>query len=730
MRHPQRMKNNLNDFTCNESDLLRTYSRITDAVASVDRDYNVVYVNDVVVNLFPDVKESLIGKSVWELYPENENNELHRLAKKAFKTGIPQYFEKFSHRHQYWAEVNLYPSKEGLTVTYKDITKRKLEEMASHKVAMRNSLIIENMRDNFLLTDEDLNVVDINTAFCENSGYTRAELLKMNVTDFDAELTKESIIRNLKKALNRGTVLFDTKNKKKNGDIIDVEIALSEMKIDGKTYFASFGRDVSEFKATQEALRKSNERFELIGRTTQDAVWEIDMVTGERWANEMHQSLYGLNKMDEVPGSEEWEKRIHPDERQEVINSLDTAMGKRKNIWLTEYRFKTENRGWIHVYDRTYMVYDKNNILVRMVGSMLDITEVKKAEEQIRNQKRLSDVIINSLPGVFYLYSEKGKFLKWNENFETISGFTAEEIAGMQPLDFFDVKDQKVINDKIAEVMENGYGEVESHFHTKSGEFIPYYFTGLRTEINGEKCLIGTGINLAQVKKAEMELRIMEQQILEQKVAEQKKISRAIINSQEKQRNYIGRELHDNVNQILAGARLYMSMGSKQSDYARELIKYPLELLDSGITEIRTLTHKHVTPLREIVLKQLTEKLVENLLEKSKIKTTLVYEVTNCINEDIKTNIYRILQEHVNNIIKHAQCSEVLISIKEVGDNICITINDNGQGFDINKKREGIGLSNIMNRIQSFDGTFKLESSPGNGCKLKVILPRVESRQS
>jgi PAS domain S-box-containing protein len=686
-------------------------------------------VNDSVINLFSEIKESLIGKSIWELYPENENNTLHRLAKKALKSGKTQYFDKFSQRHQYWLEVNLYPSKDGLTVTYRDITKRKVEEMEGHKVAIRNSLIIESMRDNFLLTDSDLNVIDINPAFAENSGYTRDELLKMNVTDFDPEMTLTNIKRNLKKALNKGTVLFDTKNKRKNGEIVDVEVALSEMKIDGKIYFASFGRDVSEFKTTQEELRTTNERFQLISSTTQDAVWEVDMETGSRWANETHQSLYGLNNMDEVPGSEAWVNRIHPDEREEIIKSLDTAMGMRKNIWLEEYRFKTENRGWINVYDRTYMVYDKKNTLVKMVGSMLDITDLKKAEEQIRNEKRLSDVIINSLPGIFYLYSEKNKFLKWNKNFETISGFTSEEIAGMQPLDFFDENDQIVIGDKIKEVMEKGYGEAESHLHTKSNGCIPYYFTGLRTIIEGEKCLIGTGIDLTLIKKAEKELREMEQHILEQKVEEQKKISRAIINSQEKQRNYIGRELHDNVNQILAGARLYMSMGSKQSDYARELIKYPLELLDSGITEIRALTHKHVTPLGEIDLKQLTEKIVENLLEKSNIKTKLVYEVNRYIDEDIKTNIYRILQEHINNIIKHSKCSEVLISIKECGDDICINIDDNGQGFDTKKKREGIGISNIMNRIQSFDGSFKLESSPGNGCKLKVILPRVESIQ-
>lgn len=724
------MKNYSKDFTCTESDLLSVYNRITDAVLSVDKNYVINYVNDAVVRLFPDFKESFVGKSVWDLYPENENNTLHRLAKKALKTGKSQYFERFSHRHQFWVEVNLYPSVDGLTVTYRDITKRKMEEMENHKVATRNSLIIENMRDSFLLTDSNLNVVDVNEAFCENSGYSKSELLKMNVSDFDTEFTKEKLKGILKKSRGSQAILLDTKNRKKNGEIIDVEVAVSEMKIDGKTLLASFGRDVSEFKATQEELSKANERFELIGSTTQDAVWELDMITGKRWANEVHQALYGVNKTDEVPNSVEWEKRIHPDERQHIIASLDTAMGLRKNVWLEEYRFKTENRGWIQVYDRTYLVYNKKKELVRMVGSMLDITELKRAEEQIEDEKRLANVIINSLPGIFYLYSEKGQFLTWNKNFERISGFSAAEIAGMQPMDFFDIKDQKVINNKIAEVMEKGYGEVESHFHTKSGECIPYYFTGLRTEVNGEKCLIGTGINLAQVKKAEMELRIMEQHILEQKVAEQKKISRAIINSQEKQRNYIGRELHDNVNQILAGARLYMSMGSKQSDYAREIIKYPLELLDSGIAEIRALTHKHVTPLREIDLKQLTEKIVENLLAKANIKTTLVYEVSSIMDEDIKTNIYRILQEHINNIIKHSKCTEVQISIKECGDNIYMVINDNGQGFDINKKREGIGISNIMNRIQSFDGTFKMESSPGNGCKLKVILPRIESIQS
>jgi signal transduction histidine kinase len=165
-------------------------------------------------------------------------------------------------------------------------------------------------------------------------------------------------------------------------------------------------------------------------------------------------------------------------------------------------------------------------------------------------------------------------------------------------------------------------------------------------------------------------------------------------------------------------------MAGKQNEAVKQLIAYPMELLDRSIDEIRLLTHKHATPSKDIDLKQLIETLLTNLEESTPIKTKLIYDISDkVIGDDLKINIYRILQEQINNITKHAEPCNAYISIQADKDILNISIEDDGKGFDVNKKREGIGLSNMMNRIDSFNGEMVIESAPGKGCIIRIKIP-------
>ena len=94
------------------------------------------------------------------------------------------------------------------------------------------------------------------------------------------------------------------------------------------------------------------------------------------------------------------------------------------------------------------------------------------------------------------------------------------------------------------------------------------------------------------------------------------------------------------------------------------------------------------------------------------------YNITNeIIDDELKLNIYRIVQEQINNIVKHAAAINANISIEAVENVIRVLVTDDGKGFDINNKREGIGITNMLNRVESFNGKIDIESSPGNGCK-------------
>ncbi|MES1198199.1 MAG: ATP-binding protein, partial [Chitinophagaceae bacterium] len=237
---------------------------------------------------------------------------------------------------------------------------------------------------------------------------------------------------------------------------------------------------------------------------------------------------------------------------------------------------------------------------------------------------------------------------------------------------------------------------------------------------NSEKKVLGLMIAASDIT----EMKLMEQEMVSQKIQEQKKIIRAVLKAEEKERNKIGQELHDNVSQILTGTKLFLSLADKDEVVKKDLIKTSLELLDSAIQEIRSLSKSQVTPLKGVNLEALIYSLADKLNESSALKATVLYSVsTQVIEDDLKLNIYRIVQEQTNNILKYAGASNIWITIKEDYEFLYLQVEDDGKGFDPAQKRNGIGISNMINRVESFNGEFEIDSSPGNGCRLKIKIP-------
>ena len=148
-----------------------------------------------------------------------------------------------------------------------------------------------------------------------------------------------------------------------------------------------------------------------------------------------------------------------------------------------------------------------------------NITERKLAEAASEREHRFSEALIDSLPGVVYLYDDTFKFLRWNKNFERVTGYSAEEVARMTPLDFFAKSHQELLKSRIQEVFDTGGSNVEADFLSKDGSSIPYFFTGIRTTIGDKVCLIGIGIDISARKQLEAELTEWNQN-LEKRVTE------------------------------------------------------------------------------------------------------------------------------------------------------------------------------------------------------------------
>lgn len=207
----------------------------------------------------------------------------------------------------------------------------------------------------------------------------------------------------------------------------------------------------------------------------------------------------------------------------------------------------------------------------------------------------------------------------------------------------------------------------------------------------------------------------------------QRIISRAIIKAEEKERNRLGAELHDNVNQLLVSARLYIGLERKKPTKDPEYLNKADEHLSMAIEEIRQLTRRLTTSvLTNEGLERCIEEIAASMLELRDIRleTCISDEAVANLSAEQQLMVYRIIQEQTSNILKYAETKEAAISLQVVNNEAELIISDNGKGFDkTEQKLTGIGFSNIFNRVDAYDGKMEIISSPGNGCKLIVSFP-------
>lgn len=238
---------------------------------------------------------------------------------------------------------------------------------------------------------------------------------------------------------------------------------------------------------------------------------------------------------------------------------------------------------------------------------------------------------------------------------------------------------------------------------------------------------IGTCQDITEKIKAEQQLSRYSEQIAREREEHQRKLVRASIEGQERERAEIGRELHDNINQILAVTKAYIEAATQEKDMFEELLQRSVKNLQLAINEIRKISKSLVPPVMDKNgLIDSVQDLIENIRLVNPFAINFQYQKDQLRNISAQQQLalYRIVQEQFNNIIKHAQAHNVVIELSEKNNYIDLWIKDDGKGFDPREKRKGVGLSNILSRIELFDGQLEVISSKGQGCTLKIHVPK------
>ncbi|MFV8376634.1 PAS domain S-box protein [Flavobacterium sp. LB1P71] len=264
-------------------------------------------------------------------------------------------------------------------------------------------------------------------------------------------------------------------------------------------------------KRAEEAVFESQERYHTLTEVSPVGIFRTDIKGYTTYVNPRWCQISGLS-YEEALGNG-WLTAVHDDDKKTLFNNWENATYNQE-ISLSEFRFVRPDGSVSWVMGQAIPEKNTKNEVVGYIGTTTDITERKIAADLILKEKQLSETIINNLPGVFYLYDESGKFVKWNKNFEDVTGYNKEEIVEMSPLDLFDKEEKEKIRIRIKTVLENNSKRVknklpgiEIEFYTKAKTKIPYYINSLSIEYEGEKCVLGMGLDLTEIKKAEKQIK-------------------------------------------------------------------------------------------------------------------------------------------------------------------------------------------------------------------------------
>lgn len=384
---------------------------ITDAFFALNDEWQFTYLNQQAERLLQRKREELLGQCIWDEFPEAVGSLFYQEYHRAVTEQVSVAFETFYPPLNSWFAVHAYPGEQGLSVYFQNINDRKQTEKALLETTQLQRAILDSANYTIISTTSDGTIRTFNAAAERLLGYSAQEVVgkvtpliihdRAEVVERSRELTEE-----LRIPIEPGLECFVAKARlgvpdehewtyiRKDGSRFPVLLSVTALRdLDGNiTGFLSIGRDITERKLSENALRQSEERFQVIVKATNDAIWDWDLVNDTVWWSEGVKTVFGYDADEIEVHSTWWYKHIHPEEQDKVVRGIHAAIASRQSSWSDEYRFRRADESYAYVFDIGYIIYDYTGKPVRMMGGMTDITERKQAEERLQRQNRRSQL--------------------------------------------------------------------------------------------------------------------------------------------------------------------------------------------------------------------------------------------------------------------------------------------------------------------------------------------------
>jgi len=511
------------------------------------------------------------------------------------------------------------------------------------------------------------------------------------------------------------------------------------------------------------ALAASEERFRLVARATNDALWDWDFINNTVWWGEAFYKMFGYEKPAQRTERSFWLEKIHPDDREAVNESLDEVINSRKNQWTREYRFLKQSGQYAHILDRGYVLHDESGTPYRMLGSMFDITTMKNAEQRVASNIAQRKFLAESMPLIVWTVDPRGQVDFANKQFETYTGRHYREALGNNWQAFIHREDLSTLRERWASALEDKKDfALEVRVCNAAGE---YQWNLFRAKVRKDKDgrLLNLVITITDIHHQKVMNEVLENRVAE-RTKELENINNALEISNNDLQQFASVASHD-LQEPLRKIQLFS--GIIRDRFINELSETPRQYLEKImmssarmkvlITDILSFSRLSASDssFEPTNLKQIIDETLDDFEIVIKEKSAAIVIDDLPVIDAIPGQMRQIFQNLLSNALKFSQpgtrprivirgcriAHKSFDAPEQAEGAWCrITVQDNGIGFDeqfsvtifnlfqrLHSKDKyegsGIGLAITKKIIDKHSGLITARSEEGRGATFIIVLP-------
>lgn len=451
---------------------------------------------------------SITNRSFWDeqLHPEDKKRVLDHIEYILNRTTVNTWSDEYRFKKADGSYLHIYDRSYVMRDEYgkairmigsmADVTDLFFAREELNKSEEKYRTLVEQATDAIIVIDSNGRLVITNSAACTISKYTQEELSELTIFDIADKEDLEQHPFHFAELKDGKHVITERVIRNKHGEAVQVEVN-SRLMSDGRLLV--FIRDIGEKKKTEEEVVKSNARFQIISKATSDLVWDWDLTTDGIWWNDSYYNKMGFIKEKEIVLIDTWYQQMHPEDVNRVRSKLEKIFNSNELIWKEEYRYAKADGTYLYFLDRGHIIRDKNGKAIRMIGSMVDVTEIYHAEKELRESEERYRSLIEQASDAILTYSVTGEVHSFNNSVAVMTGYSKEEFSSLGLQDFL-VGNIVENHDKYAELLEGKTIRINRQLKRKDGTLVEVEVTARLLE--GGK-IIAFGRDITERKRAE-----------------------------------------------------------------------------------------------------------------------------------------------------------------------------------------------------------------------------------